>query len=199
MFNLFCQNIRPPSPSETYETLKVCVSAGVSVLVKHAVRHVKDSRRCCRFQRWACFITSHIETNLCPFTWRTASYSLTKLASRCGVRGPPQACTLTHTQSQIGKGRHPIMYFFFNTPLLSRTQAQTYICNRMSCRSRRLPQTLTHFCSHPSCLKRQRRWGNCSGCGRLCVHVWDADPSLPDCNMFSLTLSVFFMEDMWGV
>lgn len=76
------------------------------------VRHVKDSRRCGEIQRWACFITSHIETNLCPFTWRTASYSLTKLASCCGVRGTStgtQSHTLTHTHKITGKSSHAIM------------------------------------------------------------------------------------------
>lgn len=82
----------------------------------HRARHVKDSRRCGEIQWWACFITSHIETNLCPFTWRTASYSLTKLASCCGVRGPPQ--THTHTHSHRGRYRQSrnIMYFFSLPP-----------------------------------------------------------------------------------
>lgn len=77
-------------------------------------RHVKDSRRCGEIQWWACFITSHIETNLCPFTWRTASYSLTKLASCCGVRGPPQ----THTHNHRGRYRQSrnIVYFFSLPP-----------------------------------------------------------------------------------
>lgn len=85
--------------------LEVCVGMSVLECVCALVRHVKDSRRCSEIQWWACFITSHIETNLCPFTWRTASYSLTKLARQCGVRGPLQARTstpdlTTHTQSQ---------------------------------------------------------------------------------------------------
>lgn len=82
---------------DTYPHLN-CVPACVRMFVGACcllVRHVKDSRRSAEIQWWACFITSHIETNLWPFSWRTASYSLTKLASCCGVKRPPQARSTT--------------------------------------------------------------------------------------------------------
>lgn len=138
------------SPCRPPWLLCVCVSVCARTLVGVCLllaRHVKDSRRCGEIQRWACFITSHIETNLCTFTWRTASYSLTKLASRCGVRGPPQArrTTLLHTHTVGGRYMQSCNnVFFFSLSLLSCKNSQQNKHKRMSHPSFSLFHTHTH-------------------------------------------------------
>lgn len=136
-----------------YQRVYVYIFVGVCLLLE---RHVKDSRRCGEIQWWACFITSHIETNLCPFTRRTASYSLTKLASRCGVRGPPQA----HTHNHRGRYRQSCNIVHGSPPpLLSRKLP--YIFARPVARFPSL--TLTHMLTHSP--------GEGSGCGVIAVIV----------------------------
>lgn len=132
-----------------------CACVCVCVLLP---RHVKDSRRCSEIHWWACFITSHIETNLCPFTWRTASYSLTKLAWRFGVKEPQHTHTHTHSWTHTFLNTHSpgsvTAVCNISSPLfLLFCHVKTQMHNLCSCPSLHLLYTHTHphtHCRHSS-------------------------------------------------